>query len=565
MSVDKQIEKEVEHIIHNILAGVGKLLASIFYGLKTLRKWGFLWLLIWTVAGWALIRFRTHIWAPDKVGIKPLVYAGFAFPFFYLFYSGEKYKIKRNEMKEKFLEIGFFSGLKTMTDSFTGEKYQEKNTPLLIKKEVEGKKVLYTFKSNIPLQAWQKRGHELEALFNFHIVKLQPALKSKQVITLHTIPAEEGLGDYVPWSNQFIRIPEAKPKGKKVVQDNKFELVCGLSMLDEVVFDLSRNPHILIAGLTGSGKSVLETCLTWQCIRKGAVVYMVDFKAGIELGHFKAFGEVVKDRKRVIEILEKLVKENDLRLNMLESVGCRDMEEFNKKFPEKKLCRVVLVCDEVAEMLDATGADKPTKNEIQEILKHLATLARLGRAPGINLIMATQRPDANVLPGQVKGMLQVRISGLMKDKQNSEMIVGDSSAVELPDVKGRFVYSTGGVETHQFQAYHFTPEYIQPGSYKVGRMLMEGDKEEIPDLTVENIQAEPKKENKKTWFQLIPKGSIKPAKEKVNIELQPGASHQDPQKAPAEDKQPLPVAAEPDPAEPENNTSKELELELDDF
>jgi hypothetical protein len=124
-------------------------------------------------------------------------------------------------------------------------------------------------------------------------------------------------------------------------------------------------------------------------------------------------------------------------------------------------------------MLDTSGVDKETKKQMDHISHLMSTLARLGRAPGINLILATQRPDAKVLCGQIKANLPIRISGIMVDDYNSEMVLGNTKAVEInPDIKGRFMYSQG-VETHEFQAYAFNPSFIETGKYRIGKMLID--------------------------------------------------------------------------------------------
>lgn len=483
----KSYEKEFENIIQSVIKGIANFIKSIFYGIRRLptKKTNFIFLFMWVVIGWALVRFRLQIWNlipedPEKLKgmasviskLKYLVYIGFALPFLYLYYKGEEYRRNEVELAEMFEEIGFYSGIKKKVDSFTGEKYEKKNTPQLLKKWQDGKKTMMTFKSNIPVQDWKKRGHEIETILNCHIVKIEPALKSRQIVTLHTIAAEHGLGSYIPWDNQFIRRNEGK-----------FEIVAGVSMLEEVAFDLVKHPHILIAGLTGSGKSVLETCMAWQCIKKGAKAYMIDFKGGIEFGPFEQFGEVITERKRAIELLRQLTEENTLRMALFKRVGVRDLEEYNQKYPKNKLCRVVLLCDEIGEMLDKDGADKEEKKEIEEISKHMSKLARLSRAPGINMILATQRPDAKVLTGQIKANLVIRISGRMVDSYNSEMVLGNTKATEISDVRGRFMYSLGP-ETWEFQAYAFKTVYMQPGKFLDGRMLIDGN-----DITVQEIES----------------------------------------------------------------------------
>ena len=119
---------------------------------------------------------------------------------------------------------------------------------------------------------------------------------------------------------------------------------------------------------------------------------------------------------------------------------------------ENKLPRIVFACDEVAEMLDRTGADGERKKLLSQIENRLATLARLGRAFGIHLILATQRPDANVIPGQIRSNMDFRVCG-RADSILSGIILGNGDADEqIPkDARGRFITGDGTV----FQAYLF--------------------------------------------------------------------------------------------------------------
>lgn len=119
--------------------------------------------------------------------------------------------------------------------------------------------------------------------------------------------------------------------------------------------------------------------------------------------------------------------------------------------------RIVFACDEVAELLDKTGADKSRKELLAQIEARLALIARQGRAFGIHLILATQRPDANILPGQIKNNMNIRICG-RADTTLSTIIIGDGRAAEqIPhDAQGRFIMEDGTV----FQAYYFSDDTI---------------------------------------------------------------------------------------------------------
>lgn len=128
--------------------------------------------------------------------------------------------------------------------------------------------------------------------------------------------------------------------------------------------------------------------------------------------------------------------------------------DFRAEFKRSDIVydRIVFGCDEVAEILDKTGADKERKDTITEIESALSMIARQGRAFGIHLVLATQRPDANILSGQIKSNIDMRICG-KADSILSTIILGNGSADEMiPKYsQGRFLLEDGTI----FQGFYF--------------------------------------------------------------------------------------------------------------
>lgn len=221
--------------------------------------------------------------------------------------------------------------------------------------------------------------------------------------------------------------------------------------------NLAHIPHILLGGSTGSGKSVLLKLLLMQSLRKGAEVYISDFKGGVD------FSEVWHKRchmcfteETLLNTLDRLTAELEQRKARLAETGCANLDIYNTATGEN-LSRLIFACDEVAEVLDKTGRSKEDKELLSKIENRLATIARLGRAFGIHLILATQRPDANIIPGQIKNNLDFRVCG-RADNVLSQIILDNTSAAELipKDARGRFVLSDGTV----FQGYLFNEEQL---------------------------------------------------------------------------------------------------------
>ena len=151
----------------------------------------------------------------------------------------------------------------------------------------------------------------------------------------------------------------------------------------------------------------------------------------------------------LLDLLDGLVDELNRRKALFGAEGHPNLGAYNKAKGDH-LPRLIFACDEVAEVLDKTGADSERKKLLAQIENRLATIARLGRAFGVHLILATQRPDVNILPGQIKNNLDFRVCG-RAESVLSGIILGNSTADEqIPkDARGRFITGDGVV----FQGY----------------------------------------------------------------------------------------------------------------
>lgn len=158
----------------------------------------------------------------------------------------------------------------------------------------------------------------------------------------------------------------------------------------------------------------------------------------------------------MLNVLTGLVEELERRKRAFAEAGCPDIDRYNRATGEG-LERLIFACDEVAEVLDRTGGDSERKKLLGQIENKLATIARLGRAFGIHLILATQRPDANIIPGQIKNNLDFRVCG-RADSVLSQIILDNTSAAkQIPkDARGRFITGDGTV----FQGYLFDEEQL---------------------------------------------------------------------------------------------------------
>lgn len=290
----------------------------------------------------------------------------------------------------------------------------------------------------IPLITWEDKQAEIEAALNITITKMTYN-EGKRSVLLYTVPAKSDLPDIAPWDNRYL-------------SDKSFVLTLGEGYTGTICVDLTRTPHILLGGSTGSGKSVLLKLLLMQAIKKGAIVCISDFKGGVDFPpawHAKC--RMCFEEQETLDLLSELVEELHRRKNLLAASGYPNIDAYHQA-TGNHLPRYIFGCDEVAEILDKTGLTKEQKEIIGKLESKLSVIARLGRAFGIHLILATQRPDANILSGQIKNNIGYRICG-RADNVLSQIILDSTDAAEqIPeDAQGRFLLYDGTV----FQAYWY--------------------------------------------------------------------------------------------------------------
>jgi len=200
-----------------------------------------------------------------------------------------------------------------------------------------------------------------------------------------------------------------------------------------VVADLGRMPHLLIAGTTGSGKSVciaaLTTCLVMNNTPEDLQLVMVDPKM-VELVRFNGLphllGKVETDLERILAVLRWTVAEMDRRYKILETSRSRNIDSYNRKARRRKgeqpLPRIVVMIDELADLM-MSAPDQTEHN--------LVRLAQMARATGIHLVVATQRPSTDVVTGLIKANFPARISFAVASSVDSRVILDGQGAESL--------------------------------------------------------------------------------------------------------------------------------------
>ena len=218
---------------------------------------------------------------------------------------------------------------------------------------------------------------------------------------------------------------------KDLLEKSKLALGLGLGSGGEVaVADLARMPHLLIAGSTGSGKSVcmntVISCMIMQNSPWETRLLLIDPKR-VELTPYNGIPHlitpVVVEPEVALESLKGMVREMDNRYKLLEEAGARNIASYNRDLPpEEQMPFIVVAVDELADLMMAAPRD---------IEHSIIRLAQLGRATGIHMIVATQRPSVNVVTGLIKANFPGRISFAVASQVDSRTILDSAGAEKL--------------------------------------------------------------------------------------------------------------------------------------
>lgn len=313
--------------------------------------------------------------------------------------------------------------------------------PLLISRIREKNIITLRFWGRgFPAAVWQDKQAIVQTALNMYILSIIDG--NDQLETVITgVPATAGLLDIVHWEPHFLAADD-------------FVLLLGEGPAGAVSIDLSKIPHWLIAAATGMGKSTLLLLLLQQSLAKGAEVAVIDWKRGVSYPPaIRQKCNFVVEDTALQSLLDAEIKEMERRIVFLAKIGYADISEYNLT-SEHPLPRRIIIVDETSMILDPTGQSKEGKERISVWVSQFTAIARLGRAAGIHLIMATQRPDVTSIPGALKANLDGRICGHVADSTSSQVILDDGSAADLPAVPGRFILRDGSGVDKIFQAYY---------------------------------------------------------------------------------------------------------------
>ena len=295
-------------------------------------------------------------------------------------------------------------------------------------------------KSKIPIQ--QNSTDETKNLIESSRVKVHSitarekdlalALKTPHLTIQAPVPGEAVVGIDVPNPNPYevkLRTLIEHEQFNKIANQEGLPIGLGENVGGEPIsIDLLDMPHLLIAGATGSGKSVcinsIIDSLIFACSPEDLRLIMVDPKR-VELTPFNDLPHlvypVVVEMDETIDVLDSLINEMFARYKLLEEAGTRNIKAYREK-TNHKLPYLVLIIDELADLMMAS------RFEAEQLL---VRLAQLGRATGIHLILATQRPSVNVVTGLMKANIPSRVAFAVASQVDSRVILDVNGAEKL--------------------------------------------------------------------------------------------------------------------------------------
>ncbi len=275
-------------------------------------------------------------------------------------------------------------------------------------------------------------------------IALRLAASSVRIVA--PIPGKKAVGIEIPNKSRATvsfrecieeDLPEWKKFGVPVVLGKNIEG-------EKVVIDLVKTPHLLIAGSTGSGKSVCVNSMILSILYKRSPDQVKMILIDPKIVELKLYNDiphlltpVITEPKRAMQALQYCLCEMERRYSLLDGMGARDISNYNKKISERriaaeKLPYLIVVIDEFADLMATTGKQLETV---------LARLAAMSRAVGIHLVLATQRPSIDVITGLIKANIPSRIAFMVASKTDSRIIIDQMGAEKLLG-KGDMLYAS---------------------------------------------------------------------------------------------------------------------------
>ena len=292
------------------------------------------------------------------------------------------------------------------------------------------------------------------------------------------IPGKNTVGIEIPNENRegvFLREIISNERFRS--RDLKLPIALGKSISGvPIIGDLTSMPHLLIAGTTGSGKSVcvntIITSLLYKLSPELCKLILIDPKM-LELSAYEGIphllSPVITDAKKATSALGWTVREMNNRYKLMSKVGVRNIDGYNEKH-KLKMPFIVVVVDEMSDLMLVAG---------KEIENYIQKLSQMARAAGIHIIMATQRPSVDVITGTIKANFPTRVSFQVSSKIDSRTILGEQGAEQLLG-KGDMLFMSSANRIIRIHGPYVSEKEIE----KISSVLRaQGEPDYIEDIT----------------------------------------------------------------------------------
>ena len=280
-------------------------------------------------------------------------------------------------------------------------------------------------------------------------------------VRIEPIPGKSAIGIEVPNKElEGVQLREVLENEAFSSAKSKLTVGLGMDIGGQAIFaDLAKMPHLLVAGATGSGKSVCVNTLITSILFKAKpdeVKFILIDPKMVELSNYNGIPHlmvpVVTDAKKAASVLNWAVQEMEKRYAKFAENTVRNMETYNSKFPEDKMFSIVIIIDELADLMMVAPHD---------VEDAICRLAQKARAAGIHLVLATQRPSVDVITGIIKANIPSRISFAVSSQIDSRTILDSSGAEKLLGKGDMLFYPVGASKPRRVQGAFVSDEEVE--------------------------------------------------------------------------------------------------------
>ncbi|MBR4695297.1 MAG: DNA translocase FtsK 4TM domain-containing protein [Selenomonadaceae bacterium] len=280
-------------------------------------------------------------------------------------------------------------------------------------------------------------------------------------VRIEPIPGKSAIGIEVPNKElEGVQLREVLEHEAFSSAKSKLTVGLGMDIGGQAIFaDLAKMPHLLVAGATGSGKSVCVNTLITSILFKAKpdeVKFILIDPKMVELSNYNGIPHlmvpVVTDAKKAASVLNWAVQEMEKRYAKFAENTVRNMETYNNKFPEDKMFAIVIIIDELADLMMVAPHD---------VEDAICRLAQKARAAGIHLVLATQRPSVDVITGIIKANIPSRISFAVSSQIDSRTILDSSGAEKLLGKGDMLFYPVGASKPLRVQGAFVSDEEVE--------------------------------------------------------------------------------------------------------